>query len=871
MSAPTATPGSVATARSLRISQRPPTACRECSQRKVRCDKKTPCGRCVRLSRQCTREVVRISKALSQHRDELQFLRQLRARISDSHNQLAINDIDARIRLLEHGKSTDGPADVEARPDGPDDADDSALEDDEQRTGYYGPVSAATAASMSPPSGMPISPPQAKKPDRDHRQQHPKYDQIYEQQQLEQKTAALHIKDPRDNQEKNAKASVLAGFEFLAWGRYSQTCYPHRRCRCYTIRRYSELASINCDPSWVGRQRMTMRIDPSLLLPTDIAGKVIGFHMDHLRWHHNAFHAPTFLLQCQQFWATGTADHPLWLALYFSVCSVSLWTLLNSENHRQAMGYEYLDEALVERQFQAMVNTLYSENFLENLSLYAVQAIVISTRIAHNLDRTELNAILVGAAVRIAHCLGLHKISDPPNVLNAPVAPTAPTASTAAAGTPGSSHVGNFDWHERVEIETGKRVWLQLVIQDHFQIPHTDTYIIHPLQYITPLPMNCADYDMIERDPSIATNSSYVRMLGRTASLIPPLLDGLGPMDHRKPPLEAYKHILACDRMMRANVAKIPEYLLRDDGPAAAKNVAVPWLPLARRTLAISAAEKIIMIHRPVLFDSFQQQNASVFKQTRTTCVAAAFTILREHEQAIAEQSVSIWTHSAFCITAAVVLGLELFHRTDHTDDTAHTHRQMMTRAADRLRVRRCDAIAKRGALLIDTMLAAEEDLVVRMMRAVRTRKKGDATTEAHQQTIINEIIGSHEIMERFMAIAPPKVDGPAGPVSAPAVDVSPRAHLAAIALAGVPQQPLQPLEPLPPQTQTQRQQQLQLQDMGASVSTISLASPVVPVSGMPDGSMTALLGTMDMDAAGMPDFDAWFNQVFNPAYDPMQ
>jgi hypothetical protein len=96
-----------------------------------------------------------------------------------------------------------------------------------------------------------------------------------------------------------------------------------------------------------------------------------------------------------------------------------------------------------------MVNILYEENFLEHLSLYSIQAIVISTRIAHNLDRSDLNATLIGAAVRIAHCLGLHKISNQ----SRPVS-----------------------YLEKVEIETGKRVWAQLLIQDHFQIPFTDTY-----------------------------------------------------------------------------------------------------------------------------------------------------------------------------------------------------------------------------------------------------------------------------------------------------------------------------------------------------------------------------------------------------------
>ncbi len=256
---------------------------------------------------------------------------------------------------------------------------------------------------------------------------------------------------------------------------------------------------------------------------------------------------------------------------------------------------------------------------------------------------------------------------------------------------------------------------------------------------------------MVHRHHDVATGSSYVRMLARTAALIPPLLDGLGPMGARKPIPQIHDHILACDRAMRANVQKIPEFLLRDTatgGAAGAAGSSLPWLPLARRTLAISAAEKIIMIHRPLLYHSFQ---SPALVATRTTCVAAATTILREHEQATAEKAISIWTHSAFSVTAAVVLGLELFHRTDHTDDAAQSHRQMLVRAAGRLRNRRCDEIAKRGALLIDTILAAEEDLVLKMMR---TSGSG-GSVEARQREAINEMIGSHEIMARFLALTP--------------------------------------------------------------------------------------------------------------------
>jgi hypothetical protein len=206
-----------------------------------------------------------------------------------------------------------------------------------------------------------------------------------------------------------------------------------------------------------------------------------------------------------------------------------------------------------------------------------------------------------------------------------------------------------------------------------------------------------------------------------------------------------YSHILACDREMRESIKHVPGFLLRDNHGV---GTALPWLSLARRTLAISAAEKIIMIHRPVLFYSFQ---SPAFSRTRETCVSAATTILREHEQTTEGNFLSIWTHSAFCLTAAVVLGLELLHRADHTDSTANRYRQMVLSAAERLRNRRCDAIAQRGAILIDTMLAAEEDLVLRLMRMLPHVGSG----ASRQRQVINEMIGSQEIISKFLASNP--------------------------------------------------------------------------------------------------------------------
>lgn len=87
-------------------------------------------------------------------------------------------------------------------------------------------------------------------------------------------------------------------------------------------------------------------------------------------------------------------------------------------------------------------------------SVYSIQAIALSTRVAHSLGRSDLNATLLGASIRIAHCMGLHEIEEPEPL----------SMST------------DEDWYQTVEAQVGRRCWLQMIIQDYFQIPFTNTY-----------------------------------------------------------------------------------------------------------------------------------------------------------------------------------------------------------------------------------------------------------------------------------------------------------------------------------------------------------------------------------------------------------
>jgi hypothetical protein len=303
-------------------------------------------------------------------------------------------------------------------------------------------------------------------------------------------------------------------------------------------------------------------------LPDHLTANVlVNFHLTHMAWHHNCLHCPTFRDQCQRFWETGKCNDPQWIALYCSVLSTSLYCLQNSGKFEQYL-HNCSTIPAAQELFTAMVDVLNSSHFLQNLSMYAVQAIVISTEVAHNLGLSQLNTTLFSSAIRIAECLGLHKIEE---------------------SSP-SSCIAEKDWVEKVEKETGKRVWCQMIVQDHFAIPLTDTYGINPAQYSTNLPGNADDSDLESMPDSVLIISTYTRVLAQIAQIMPELADGLGPFKKRKSVREQYEHVLRMDQKMRQLVQKIPKFLLRQHQEHEAR---ISWLCIARQSLAITSAEKV--------------------------------------------------------------------------------------------------------------------------------------------------------------------------------------------------------------------------------------------------------------------------------------
>lgn len=84
-------------------------------------------------------------------------------------------------------------------------------------------------------------------------------------------------------------------------------------------------------------------------------------------------------------------------------------------------------------------------------------------------------------------------------------------------------------------------------------------------------------------------------------------------------------------------------------------------------------------------------------------------TILREHELANQDdECMPLWVHSAFAVTAVVVLCLNMTHADGNVVQNIHnleTQRQLIQKARDRLTRQKADSLARRGVYLIDVLL----------------------------------------------------------------------------------------------------------------------------------------------------------------------
>lgn len=355
---------------------------------------------------------------------------------------------------------------------------------------------------------------------------------------------------------------VPTAIEGLAWGRHQCHQYPHAGCR--------RLMQPALEP-----EQYYVKDSISCMLPSLATSRMlVDFHLEQLAWYHNTIHAPTFMACCEAFWRTGVMPDPQWLPFYLSMLSTSMWTLTNSSSHN---GNDSSSPESCRAMFDLAASQLFETNSLGRHTIYSVQAVCICAMVANALEKSDQMTVLVNAAVRIAQCLGLHRIPDEPR--------------------------GSIEWTTTVHREVGRRICWKLVELDYHSMPYTGTTSmflvpmslqswrypgIHQASFTTTLPRNCHDQDLAEQPSSVLTLSSCANVMAKIAQLMPSILEQMyiAADDATK-----YQAVLEADRRMRQLVGALPGVVLRAQDPV--REPKVTWISTARRTLAISAADKV--------------------------------------------------------------------------------------------------------------------------------------------------------------------------------------------------------------------------------------------------------------------------------------
>ncbi|KAK5953601.1 hypothetical protein OHC33_005545 [Knufia fluminis] len=418
---------------------------------------------------------------------------------------------------------------------------------------------------------------------------------------------------------------------------------------------------------------------------------LVDYHCSHVLWYHACFHADSFRRELQSHYLgvsglqLGNIDFR-WSALLFSIMAGSM---------------------LTRQWYRAALTCLNLADYMWRHHLWSLQSICVLTISGHVLGFSNTQCTLHGAALKIAQGLGLQRLG--------------PEADESIL----NDHDLTPAKREKIiRHEIGRRVWGQLCNQDWFSIPFSEMYTIQRSHFSTSRPQHIDDRTLLPVPAHEPSSTSFARCINEIAWILPQAHDALTSASTL---YTKYEQVLHHDAKMKALEREgMPSFFsmtepVRPEWPE--------WIPWARRSLALCFAHKTIMVHRSFLGKSLTDPT---FEHTRTTCMAASKTILKEARQALdTGEGPKLWIDQAFMVAAGITLSLDIFHRKD-TDPEYEEHRKHVEMTIKMLSKFENSMIAVRGVRLLTSLLAEQARLSAQKdMENYRKRAREDDTSTA--------------------------------------------------------------------------------------------------------------------------------------------
>ncbi|SCV68446.1 BQ2448_567 [Microbotryum intermedium] len=697
-------------------SQRQTTTCSECSRRKTRCDKKSPCSPCVKRGKahicripghiQSAQTAQAVASPAASNTDDLDLLaftafrevEQVRTTIDGLKNRVACLET---LLLQAFGKLK------EARKDG---IVKDELDIGSPTSGFHEGRAEVQADGIPSTSNLAAQPGSTRQNRLSGSNGHKNYldappkllTSTWQRDEPEEPEEDEDEDELGENLSELREEEVAASLslEFMDGLTISISSPSHPQ---------------GFDPTCLPRNPVdvfpTIRSLAGVIPPYNDTMAILRHSLEWMGWYHGVVFGPSFMNEVAQFWNAGDrrveVTHPAWLALFFAQLRCGIRHMTNEP--LSTLGTDGLSETdakqLSETLLDASLAALYRSNFIEVHHLYAVQTIALLVITCQDGGSTIPFPTLLNVGIAIAQGLGLHRLSS------------------LAAWEANHSALQPADRAKRlIEYEMNKRIWWALASQDWFNISYRRTTAAQPSQITTPLPLNVRDQDLssgtlIERPQDEFTSASNGLVFVRLASLIQAMFSHIE--DSAK---TSYDYVLELDRDMQSII---------DHPPAWVHNDILPW---ARNAFYIGSLHKILALHRPFLHRAVRERR---FEKSHLRALETSRAILRESLNC---GDTRLWTLPYHIGSAASFVCLDLFQRgSDKT--TLKEERKEVRQALEVLRgMRSLSATASRAVDLVENLLTEES----RLQDIASPRPSAHSGTPASKRKRDSHQDGSH-------------------------------------------------------------------------------------------------------------------------------
>ncbi|GAA5892345.1 hypothetical protein JCM6882_003644 [Rhodosporidiobolus microsporus] len=654
--------------------KRLPLSCGECQRRKIKCDRKVPCGACVRRKRTdyCTfddddpvtpyalnSEVRAIQRRLA-HLESLfhQHAPHIFSSSSGGHGVGAPGSSAASV----HHPSPVASTSSHPSPALPSHHSNSASAS--ASASYTSPagLNGSAAGGAAPPAG-PSNGGGGGDDDEDMKQ--PMSDTEDAVADLEEKTF-------------EARVPVLQALHAAA----EQNVKRYNYVKVVDMELTSALTSILAEPlsfDQDGRPRSAVRLGLDLAVSThdlpavrrdalaqifavlpdeEIAKFLIQKYFDEIEWDFRCLDPVAFPVEHARFVAMkhqGREDliDPLWIAVFSMVLALSLEAFWSRPHGRRDMAlFRGLPEAdlreLPSVWHDAALRALQIGEWGGTPRIRTIQATILMQQYIQISSTSGQQGRILGwvaSAIRVAQRLGLHRLGAAPDRMP-PDDPALP---------PGRNSVKR---------ETAVRLWWQLVCVDSWLSDSQGLrcYLLHPSQYNTALPLNLNFRDLSRTDwrlpaaqpLTVYTDASFELVQIKIAEQIRRTLDTLVISGNGF----SYPAVLEQDKLFRAVLEDVPDVFSEKNVPIDSARIIYQ-----RACLHEDVFSRIVRLNRPLLGRGYAPN--SPYRYSTEQCIEAAKAVILSNHRLLQVENSRWWMYTGTLASSFVVM-MDLFHWLDH-------------------------------------------------------------------------------------------------------------------------------------------------------------------------------------------------------------